>query len=126
MTNTSTVGAQAGNLEQPIARLLKYCRDHDWSGVDPYDALNSRVFARTPLRKSRLCRIASTQALKRLPINVRPLLGISNEQNPKALALFLSAFLRLSRQGLLGDEGLISVMTDRLTELRSPGTHYWC
>ena len=38
-----------------------------------------------------------TQALKRSPINVRPLALIPKTQNPKALALFLSAFLRIAK-----------------------------
>src|SRR5882672_2820762 len=65
-----------------------------WRGYDPYDALLSPL-ARWPLLgNSRLFRLALTQAVKRLPINLRPLLGIKGGINPKALALFLSAAAR--------------------------------
>jgi len=113
-------------IEDTIISLLDYCKRNDWAGFDPYDALNSRLFARTPFAMSRICRIAFTQIMKRLPINVRPLLSMSLEQNPKALALFLKAFLTLEKSGLLGGEDLIGLMIDRLEALRSPGSTYWC
>src|SRR6185369_14399880 len=34
-------------------RLETFCRSHDWTGFDPYDALNSELFAKTPLVESR-------------------------------------------------------------------------
>jgi hypothetical protein len=107
-------------------KLLTYCGENRWAGFDPYDALNSRVFASTPFNKSRICRIVFTQVLKRLPVNLRPILGITGEQNPKALALFLTAFLKLEKLGLLDRENYISEMAERLVALRSPDTPYWC
>lgn len=107
-------------------KLVAYCQAENWAGYDPYDALNSRLFAATPFSRSRICRIAFTQLLKRLPINLRPLLLIEKEQNPKALALFLMSFLRLSKLGFSGMEELIQYMIERLVALRSPGTPYWC
>ena len=114
------------DLRETIAKLLSYCREQNWAGYDPYDALNSRLFSVTPLSKSRICRIAFTQILKRLPINLRPLLLIRQEQNPKALALFLMAFLKLSKLGFSGQDELIQYMIDWLIALRSPATPYWC
>lgn len=64
--------------------------------------------------------------MKRLPINIRPLLLISKEQNPKALALFLMALLKLSKMGLLENEDLIGEITENLQTLRSPDTSYSC
>ncbi len=81
--------ALPNTIEESIARLVDYCRRHDWAGFDPYDALSSRLFARTPLSNSRIGRILFTQTVKRLPINVRSLLQVPEEQNPKAIALFL-------------------------------------
>lgn len=116
--------------DQCVLRLLQYCEERNWGGHDPYDVLNSQLLATTPFLKSRWFRIVATQALKRLPINLRPLLGVPESQNPKALGLFLMAFLKLSRQGLLRREELINIMIDRLIALRSPSTNsstnYWC
>ena len=104
-----------------MRKLLEYCRNSDWAGYDPYDALNSKIFKLLPFANSRFPRLALTQALKRFPLNLRRLLLIPKTQNPKAIALFLMAFLKLLRHGLLGQEGLIEQMTERLIALRSQG-----
>jgi hypothetical protein len=113
-------------LEAKIVKLLAYCRAHDWAGYDPYDALNSRALAALRFLNSRLPRLVLTQALKRSPINIRRLLLIPKTQNPKALALFLSAFLKLSRIGVAKAGDFVELMIERLTALRSQGGPYWC
>ncbi len=113
-------------LEQTILRLEAYCRSHQWAGFDPYDALNSELFARTPLAKNRVARLAFTQFLKRSPVNLRPLLRIRPQQNPKALALFLMAYVRLAGRGDCASRARAVEVATRLLDLRSPGTRYWC
>ena len=107
-------------------KLLAYCRANDWAGYDPYDALNSRLFTFLPCLDFRFFRLGLTQLLKRSPVNIRPLLLVPKMQNPKALALFLMALVKLSRLGLLEQEDLIKYMVERLVALRSAGTPYWC
>ena len=107
-------------------KLLAYCRANDWAGHDPYDALNSRIFAALPFLDSRLPRLLATQALKRSPVDLRRLMLIPPTQNPKALALFLAAALKLERVAASQVAGLPELMTERLIALRSPGTPYWC
>jgi hypothetical protein len=114
------------HIKPAMLRLIAYCRDNSWAGYDPYDALNSSLFSAVPFLNSRLPRLVLTQALKRSPINVRPFLGIPKTQNPKALALFLSAFLKMSETDLPDRDDLIFLMIARLQALRSPGTAYWC
>src|SRR6266481_3531904 len=114
------------HLEAKILKLLAYCRANDWAGYDPYDALNSRMFAALPFLNARLPRLILTQALKRSPIDVRPLLVIPKTQNPKAMALFLSAFVKLSRIGVAEAGELGELMVERLIALRSQGIPYWC
>ena len=87
------------HLETKIKKLMAYCQANDWAGYDPFDAVNSRVFAALPFLNSRFPRLVLTQVLKRSPVNIRRFLGIPKTQNPKAIALFLSAFLKLSRTG---------------------------
>src|SRR5687768_174555 len=121
----SQVGME-NEIKQSIVKLLAYSRACDWAGYEPYDVLNSRVIAALPIMKFRLPRLVLTQALKRSPLNIRPLLGIPKTQNPKALAVFLTAFLKLSEAGILDVEGDIDLMIERLIALRSPDTPYWC
>jgi hypothetical protein len=73
--------------------LWQWCRAQGFAGCDPYDALNSRLFQATPLKHSRLARLAWTQFHKRSPINFRPLVGIPRERNSKGIALFALAAL---------------------------------
>ena len=107
-------------------KLLDYCRANDWAGYDPYDALNSGIFKALPFLNFRIPRLVLTQALKRSPINIRPLALVPKTQNPKAIGLFLSAFVNLSKVGIAGQQGLVELMIERLVALRSQGVPYWC
>jgi rhamnogalacturonyl hydrolase YesR len=73
--------------------LWHWCRARDFAGYDPYDALNSRLFQATPLKHSRIARLAWTQLFKRSPLNFRPLALAPAERNPKGTALFALAAL---------------------------------
>lgn len=113
-------------LEDTIVKLEAYCRERQWAGADPYDALNSEPFARSPLMKSHAARLAFTQFMKRSPVNLRPLLRIHPRQDPKAIALFLMAYLRRARTGDEASRATALQLANRLLELRSPGTSYSC
>jgi len=106
--------------------LLDYCRENDWAGHDPYDALNSRFLEFLPILNFRLSRIALTQILKRSPCNVRRLLWIPKTRNPKALALFLDSLLKLDQLGLIDEPELAQGLVERLVALRSPESAHWC
>jgi hypothetical protein len=112
-------------VERASRKLLAYCGQNDWAGHDPYDALNSRLFKALPFLDSRLPRLALTQLLKRSPINVRGLALVPKTQNPKAMALFLRALLKLPDTVVDGREDLIRYLIDRLTALRSSDISYW-
>jgi len=71
--------------------LLSWCREHDFAGHDPYDALNSRLFQSTPLAQSRNARLLWTQLVKRSPVDVRGLARVPADRNSKGLALFALA-----------------------------------
>jgi hypothetical protein len=120
-----TKAAKTYQILDKIRQLFKYCQQRDWAGFDPYDALNSQAFASTPFYRSRICRIAVTQLLKRLPINIRPLLFVKPEQNPKSTALFMKAQVRLSYLGILERGDCIEDMLESLVRQRSPNTTYW-
>jgi hypothetical protein len=124
MTTTSHQSAQSATL-----KLLAYCTANEWAGYDPYDALNSGLFRALPFLDSRIPRLLLTQLLKRIPVNLRSLLRIPKTQNAKAMALILSALVKLQRLGLEDRrelEELTAFMIERLVALRSPGVRYWC
>jgi hypothetical protein len=121
MARTATRGALPAALN-----LLAYCENEDWAGHDPYDALNSRLLTVLPWLDARLPRLVLTQALKRSPVNLRRIARVPKTQNPKALALFLSAFLRLPGLGPVRRTQLIEAMTAKLIALRARDQDCWC
>lgn len=114
------------SVERVARKLLSYCRAHDWAGYDPYDALNSRWLETMPVLDAKLPRLVLTQALKRSPVNVRPLLRVPPTQNAKGLALFLAALLKSPRLAPETGEDLPAHLIERLVALRSPDSPYWC
>ncbi|MBV9242211.1 MAG: hypothetical protein JO314_09410 [Acidobacteria bacterium] len=110
------------DLEQIYDRLYKRCAGRGFAGFDPFDGLNSRIFQTTPLRNSRLARLALTQLVKRSPVNLRPLLKVEPGINPKAIALF--ALAELSRLRTTGNQAHASnaiSLLDQLLELAVEG-----
>ena len=88
------------DCEQALAKLLRYCRSESWAGYDPYDGLNTPL-ARSFLFNNKLARTALTQLVKRSPFNLRPVLGIKKELNPKGVALAARAIMLLAdRDGI--------------------------
>jgi len=113
------------DFELALSSLLSYCRAQRWSGHDPYDGLNSRLFQASPFSAYRWPRLALTQFLKRCPVNLRSVLQVPKEPNPKGLALFTSALTRLTRLGR-ANIGEVREMTDALLAARSPGQTRSC
>src|SRR5204863_2627524 len=87
------LAAMREEFEAVYDRVRAWCRARDYAGHDPFDALNSRLFQSTPLRRLRLARLAWTQLLKRSPFNLRALALVPAERNPKGTALFALALL---------------------------------
>jgi rhamnogalacturonyl hydrolase YesR len=81
-------------IKHSLDKLEVYLDASDLKGYDPYDALNSKILTKLSFNR-KLLKIIYTQALKKLPINLRPLLFIKKEYNPKGLGLFLTGYLKL-------------------------------
>lgn len=79
---------------RPLDLLIRHIESEEFRGYDPYDILNSPF----PFRAFGTYGAAiATQLHKRNPINVRPLLGIRKDYNPKALGLLLYAYAGLQQ-----------------------------
>ncbi len=83
-------------------------------GHDPYDGLACPIFRLGARGGNRLFNMAWIQLIKRLPVNLRPLLGIPRLANPKGLALLL-----LSHETRLdaGNEGLEAEQVEEIESL---------
>lgn len=113
-------------LQRSIISLLDYCRRNDWSGFDPYDGLNSRIFKALPLVQNRIGRLIFIQAMKRSPLNLRRILLVPKGENPKGLAVFCSALFKLCETGLVKDEDIVLRLLRRLVDLKSRSSPYFC
>ena len=77
-------------------RTESYVFAEGFRGYDPYDALLSPIFNLPLLRSSKIPRLAAQQILRRLPVNLRALLGIRRGLNPVSLGLAVEAYAYLA------------------------------
>ena len=78
-----------------IDKMISHLEKVEFRGYDPYDALNMGVpWERT----GKILPVFFIQLFKRVPVNLRPLVGIKKGYNPKAMGLFLHAFSILYRK----------------------------
>lgn len=82
-------------FKNSFLKLKAYCESSAFKGWDPYDGLNSWMIQKTPLGKSRFIRLAWIQLFKKNPLNLRTLVGVKKDHNPKGLGLFLTGYCNL-------------------------------
>jgi hypothetical protein len=82
-------------IVEALLKLERYILQERYRGYDPYDALTSPIFRLPVLNRNKFLRLGVQQVLKRLPINIRPLLGIPKGYNPVTLGLCLQAYTYL-------------------------------
>lgn len=87
---------------------LAWARESDYAGWDPYDGLNSPMLPDS----NWLFRLCTLHAVGKIPINLRPLVGIGKERNPKGIALFALASLDLHE--VTGDDAHLARATELL------------
>ena len=83
------MSADADDLARVGSALERWCRQREWKGPDPYEALNGRRMPPTPTPTSR--RIA-IQLLKRSPIDFRKPLGVDPQHNSATIAHALAGY----------------------------------
>lgn len=79
-----------------LLKLWRYILSEDYAGYDPYDALRSPFFRLRGIGSTRAVRLAAQQVLKRIPFNLRPVLGIPKGRNPVTYGLCLQAIAHLT------------------------------
>ena len=110
-------------LREATGSLQSYIISEEYRGYDPYDGLMSPLFKLPLLRSNNLLRFAFQQVFKKLPINLRALIGIKKGLNPVTLGLCIEAYSYLSevfKENVGFYTGQINYCLDKLIELRSP------
>jgi polysaccharide biosynthesis protein VpsJ len=107
-----------------IARIVtKRLHANGYAGWDPFDGLNSQLFASTPLKAWPLARLCWTQLFKRLPVNMRKVALVTKSANPVTIAL--AAEIK-RRQG--DDKGafeLVEKLLAMATASKDPAAFGW-
>lgn len=98
-----------------IDSLDRWIRSSGWIGFDPFDGL-SAPYARRLTMEVPLLRILLQQSVRRLPINLRPALGITEKHSTKAMGYFAAGYLRLYR--LTGQQDYLDTAIYCLADLK--------
>ncbi len=114
------------DVQSALDALEAWIGRNGLKGYDPYDALESPILRALSLG-AKWPRIAFTQALRRLPVNLRPLLLVRKTLNPKGLGLLLAGTVRRGRT--TGGERYAEAarsLAELLLTLRAPGHQGAC
>jgi hypothetical protein len=93
VTRVAPTASQRTAALAALRELESWGAERDWHGSDPYDALNSRRLI-SFLQSGALSRRVITQAVKRSPLDLRPLLGIRPALSAVTLAHVSAAYAR--------------------------------
>lgn len=83
-------------MQESVDRMQAWGEARAWSGADPYDALSSPLAPLLTLGTAHGRRLL-TQAVKRAPLDLRPVLRIPAARNAKAIGLVASGYARLGQ-----------------------------
>ena len=110
------------NKKKSFIKLKAYCEAQDFKGWDPYDGLNSWMIQKTLLGKSRFFRLAWIQLFKRNPLNLRTVVGVKKDYNPKGLGLFLTGYCNLYKVEQKKEYlNKINTLADEIVKLKTNG-----
>lgn len=82
------------DIKQALTKLDGWVQSTDWKGYDTFDGLSSPVAPIFTLNHPLLKQVWQ-QAVRRFPINLRPVLGIKPGMSTKGMAFFAQGYLRL-------------------------------
>jgi hypothetical protein len=111
------------SLKALCRKALNYAEVRHYEGYSKYDALSSPWLSLLSL-SNRYLRLIFTQAVMRAPINLRAVLSVPKEKNPKGMGLFAHTYCNL--YGLwhdASDSDRAHYCLNWLMENMSPGTH---
>ncbi|HHX61059.1 MAG TPA: delta-aminolevulinic acid dehydratase [Epulopiscium sp.] len=109
-------------VEKYFNSLKDRIESDDYKGWDPFDGLNSKVFQKSPFRRSRFFRLIWIQFFKISPVNFRRLFLVPKQYNAKGLGLLLTGYCNKYNQTNSSDDlATIRFLVSKILELKSPG-----
>jgi len=114
-------------IQGAIDRLDHWISNSGWVGYEPFDGLSAPLARRLTFELP-ILRIVLEQSVRRLPVNLRPLLGITKKHSTKAMGYFASGYLRLyqltGRQDYL-DKAILCLSDLRENYSQGYAGHAW-
>jgi len=94
--NLAPAGDRAARdkIRASIDRLVGWLESNDYRGYDTFDGLNARL-VRPLTFETKFLRTVLQQSVRRFPLNLRPLLGVSRSQSSKAMGYFARGFIHM-------------------------------
>ncbi len=108
-------GARRVRILDVLRTIEDYGDHHDWTGTDPYEGLNATRLV-TPLKRTFRGRQLVIQAVKRSPLDLRPLLGIEPALNAATISWVISSY---ARDGFLPESTAASRLEKSVRALRA-------
>ncbi len=93
-------------IYESIGRLSHWLEENDYRGYDTFDGLSAR-FVRPLTFETNFLRTVLQQGVRRFPLNLRPVLGVSKEHSSKGMGFLARGFMRLhetTRDQVWGDK----------------------
>jgi polysaccharide biosynthesis protein VpsJ len=91
---SSSLETQKRYIYKSVEKLSSWLEVHDNRGYDTFDGLNAR-FVRPLTFETKFLRTVLQQGVRRVPINLRPLLGVTREHSTKGMGFLARGFIRL-------------------------------
>ena len=91
---TSGDGDSKRKIRESINRLSNWLEKNDYRGYDTFDGLSAK-FARPFTFETNLLRTVLQQGVRRFPVNLRPILGVSRSHSTKGMGFLARGFIRL-------------------------------
>jgi polysaccharide biosynthesis protein VpsJ len=108
-------------IYESIGQLSRWLEENDYRGYDTFDGLNAR-FVRPLTFETKILRTVLLQGVRRFPLNLRPVLGVTREHSSKGMGFLARGFMRLHET--TGDKAWADkaeIALQWLTEHQSPG-----
>jgi hypothetical protein len=113
-------------IHESLVKLAHWVEEARWKAYDPFDGLSS-PYASVLTLNSPVLKQVWQQAVRRFPLNLRPLLGIKPSMSTKAMGFFAQGYLALYQT--YGDpsfEVKAKICLDWLREKRGTRFHGYC
>jgi rhamnogalacturonyl hydrolase YesR len=92
----SSNAALKAAIYKSIRQLSHWLEENDYRGYDTFDGLNAR-FVRPLTFETKFLRQVLQQGVRRFPLNLRPVLGVTKECSSKGMGFLARGFIRLHK-----------------------------